>query len=121
MKPTELSDRLLEFAARAAKVAESLPDGRSGRHVAGQLVRCCTSPAVNYEEACGAESRRDFTHKLAICLKEVRETRGWLRLIAKTELMQADRLRELIDESEQLSRILGKSIATAKGVAKRPD
>lgn len=119
MNSTELGDRLLEFAARAAKAAESLPDSRLGRHVAGQLIRSCTSPAVNYQEACAAESRRDFAHKLGICLKEIRETRGWLRLAVKTELLTQGRLDELIDESEQLARIIGQSIATAKGITKK--
>jgi four helix bundle protein len=50
-------------------------------------VRCGTSPAPNYAEACGAESRKDFIHKLSICLKELRETRCWLKLILKAELL----------------------------------
>jgi hypothetical protein len=73
--PEELSERLLEFAVRVCKVVEALPDTRLGRHVAGQLVRCGTSPAPNYEEACAAESRADFVHKLSICLKELPESR----------------------------------------------
>jgi len=53
--------------------------------IAGQLLRCGTSPAPNYEEGCAAESRADFVHKLSICLKELRESRCWLRLIIRTE------------------------------------
>ena len=64
----ELEERLLEFAARIGKVVDALPNTRLGRHVAGQLVRSGTSPAPNYAEACGAESKRDFIHKLGICL-----------------------------------------------------
>ena len=70
----ELEDRLLDFAARVGKVVDALPKTRLGRHIAGQLVRSGTSPAPNYAEACGAESKRDFTHKLGICLKELRES-----------------------------------------------
>ncbi len=54
----ELEDRLLEFAVRIGKVVDALPDTRLGKHIAGQLVRCGTSPAPNYAEACGAESKR---------------------------------------------------------------
>lgn len=50
MTPEELSDRLLDFAVRVGKVVEALPDSRLGRHIAGQLVRCGTAPAANYEE-----------------------------------------------------------------------
>ncbi|HEV7223266.1 MAG TPA: four helix bundle protein, partial [Pirellulales bacterium] len=59
-KGEDLAERLLDFAVRAGKVADALPKSRLGRHVAGQLVRCGTSPAPNYEEARAAESRADF-------------------------------------------------------------
>ena len=78
MKPDELSERLLEFAARIGKVVDALPDTRMGRHVAGQLVRSGTSPGPNYEEGCAAESRADFIHKLSVSLKELRESRFWV-------------------------------------------
>ncbi|MFV2069440.1 MAG: four helix bundle protein [Pirellulales bacterium] len=113
MTPQELSDRLLELAVRAGKAADALPNSRMGRHAAGQLVRCGTSPGANYEEACSAESRNDFVHKLRICLKELRETRFWLRLIVKAELLPEIRMSELIDEAGQLCDIMGKSVATA--------
>src|SRR5437660_9447887 len=79
MSPEELSDRLWRFAARVGKVVDALPNGRLGRHVAGQLVRCGTAAPPNYDEGCAAESRDDFAHKLSISLKELKETRGWLR------------------------------------------
>ncbi len=68
----ELEERLLDFAVRVGKVVDALPNSRLGRHVATQLVRSGTSPAPNYAEACNAESKRDFVHKLGICLKELR-------------------------------------------------
>ena len=73
----DLEDRLLDFAARVGKLVEALPDTRLGRHVAGQLVRSGTSPAPNYAEACAAESKKDFIHKLGIALKELCESRGF--------------------------------------------
>jgi four helix bundle protein len=114
MNPDELSERLLNFAARIGKVVDALPDTRMGRHIAGQLVRCGTSPAPNYEEACAAESRADFVHKLGICLKELRESRCWIRLIIKTELLPEHRMGELLDECDQLCNIIAQSIVTAK-------
>ena len=107
MTPEELSERLWRFAARVGKVVDALPDTRLGRHVAGQLVRCGTASAPNYDESCAAESRRDFVHKLGIALKELKETRGWLRFIVIAELLRAKRIARLHEESQELIRILG--------------
>ncbi len=114
MTSDELAERLLDFAVRVGKVVDALPDTRLGRHIAGQLVRSGTSPAPNYEEACAAESRPDFAHKLSIALKELRESRCWIRLIIKTEMLPQHRMGELSDECNQLCNIIGKSVATAK-------
>jgi len=114
MTSDELLERLIDFAARVGKVVDALPDTRMGRHVGGQLVRSGTSPAPNYEEGCAAESRADFVHKLTICLKELRESRTWIRLIIKTEMLPEHRMGELLDECNQLCNIIGQSIVTAK-------
>lgn len=114
MTQDELSERLWNFAARVGRIVDALPDTRLGRHVAGQLVRCGTSAPPNYDESGAAESREDFVHKLSIALKELRETRGWLTFIVKAELLTAAQLVAAIDEAEQLCRILGKSVLTAK-------
>lgn len=114
MTPDELAERLLEFAVRIGKVVDALPDTRLGRHVGGQLVRCGTSPAPNYEEGCAAESRADFVHKLSICLKELRETRFWLRFIVRAELLAKRKMEGLVEESTELCKIVAQSLITAK-------
>lgn len=114
MTSDELIERLINFAARVGKVVDALPDTRMGRHIGGQLVRSGTSPAPNYEEACAAESRADFVHKLSISLKELRESRCWIRLIIKTEMLPEHRMGELFDECNQLCNIIAQSIVTAK-------
>jgi len=114
MTSEELAERLINFAARIGKVVDALPDTRMGRHVAGQLVRCGTSPGPNYEEACAAESRADFAHKLSICLKELRESRCWIRLIIKTEMLKEHKVSELLEECNQLCNIIARSIVTTK-------
>lgn len=68
----------------------------------------------NYEEGCAAESRADFIHKLSICLKELRESRSWIRLIIKTDMLPEHRMGDLLDECNQLCNIIGQSIVTAK-------
>jgi len=119
MTPEELSERLWKFAARVSKVVDALPDTRVGRHVAGQLVRCGTAPGPNYDEGCAAESRADFAHKLSIVLKELKETRGWLHFIVIAELLPTNRIVDLLEECEQLIKIIGKSIGTARSKRRR--
>ena len=118
----ELSERILDCAARIGKLVDAIPDTRLGRHVAAQIVRSGTSPVANYEEARSAESRRDFVHKLGICLKELRESRAWIRLLIRTELLSTKKLQPLLEECEQLMKIVGRSIVTAKraGIKEKP-
>ena len=62
----DLEERLIDFAVRIIRTAESLPKSKVGNHVSGQLIRSGTSPAPNYGEAQSAESRADFIHKLKL-------------------------------------------------------
>lgn len=119
MKGEDILDRLLDFGARAGKVVDALPDTRLGRHIAGQLVRSGTSPAPNYDEGRAAESVDDFCHKLNVALKEMRESHVWLQMIAKAGLLPDHRLADMLDECDQLRRILAQSIVTAKRNRKR--
>ena len=120
MTPGDLSSRLWQFAARVGKAVDALPDTRLGRHVAGQLVRCGTAAPPNYDEGCAAESRADFVHKLAIALKELKETGGWLHFIVIAELLPAKRISALSDEASALCKIVAKSIITAKANRRHP-
>ena len=114
MTPERLENRLVDFAVRIGNVADALPDTRLGNHIAGQIVRSGTSPAPNYAEGCAAESRRDFAHKLSISLKELRETKTWLRIVRKADLLPAQRLRAITDEADQFCAILSRSIHTSQ-------
>jgi four helix bundle protein len=114
-KPEQLSDRLLDFAVEVIKITDALPNTVAGRHLGGQLVRAGTSCGSNYEEACGAESRSDFVHKMSIVLKELKESRFWLRLIRRAKMLDPKYTDQMIDECEQLCAIVAKSIITAKG------
>ena len=114
MTPDELSERLLNFAVRISKVVDALPNTKTGNHIANQLVRSGTSPGPNYEEGRAAESRKDFAHKVSISLKELRESKFWLKFIACAKLLPEKQLNDLIDKCQQLSKIIGKSIYTSK-------
>ena len=109
-----LSDRVLEFAGNIVLLCEKLNRSPAQRHIAGQLVRSATSSGANYEEACAAESRADFIHKMQIVLKELRESFYWLRLLVKIKLVSTERLTTELQESEELIKIFTKSIVTAK-------
>ena len=113
-KAFNLEDRLVEFAVRAINAVESLPDTRAGNHIAGQLVRSGTSPAPNYGEAQSAESRKDFIHKMKVCLKELRETLIWLKIIVRKQLCSADRLGSILQECNELIAIFVSSVQTAE-------
>ena len=114
-KTYDLEERLIDFAVRIIRMAESLPKTRVGNHISGQLVRCGTSPAPNYGEAQSAESRADFIHKMKVCLKELRETRVWLLIIVRAELIKpVSKLNSLIQETNELISIFVTSIRTAK-------
>ena len=111
----DLEERLLEYAARVIRLVEQLPKSRAGNHVAGQLLRSGTSPLPNHGEAQGAESRRDFIHKLKICHKELRESRRWLRLVQRVPLLKAGLVQPLVDETDELVRLFAKMPANGLG------
>jgi four helix bundle protein len=115
----DLEERLIDFAVRVIRTAESFPKTKVGNHVAGQLIRSGTSPASNYGEGQSAESRSDFIHKLRICLKELRETRVWLLISVRASLIRpASKLEALINENNELIAIFVTSINTT-GLKKR--
>ena len=110
----DLEERLLDYAVRIIRLVDALPATKAGRHVADQLLRCGTSPLASHGESQGAESRRDFIHKLGICVKEVRETRRWLRLVHRVPLLPTAKVEPLLSETEELIKIFAASVRTAK-------
>ena len=111
----DLEDRLLDFAARIIRVSESMKPTPAGRHVGDQLLRSGTSPFANHGEAEGAESLNDFVYKFRICYKELRESRRWMRLAQRADLLdQPERLTPLLDEADELIRIFAASLRTAE-------
>ena len=114
-----LEDRLLEFATNLIELTASLPNTRAGNHIAGQVLRSGTSSLSNHGEVEAAESRRDFLHKLRICLKELRATKRWLRLAHRVNnLGPRANLVTCLNEVEELIRIFVASIQTAEKNAK---
>ena len=110
----DIEERLIDFAVAIILLCGELPNTPAGRHVAGQILRSGTSPAPNYGEARGAESRKDFIHKLKVVLKELNETGIWLKIIRRSGKLPAERVAPLETECEELCKIIGSSIKTAQ-------
>jgi four helix bundle protein len=91
-----------------------LENDKTARLIASQLLRAGTSIGANTEEAVSAQSKKDFIAKMTISLKEARETNYWLRILRDAETISADKLIDIIDESEQIMKIIAKIIITAK-------
>ena len=114
-KRYDLEDRLIEFAIKIIELVEELPKNRAGNHIAGQLIRCGTSPALNYGEVQSAESQKDFVHKMKVILKELRETNICIKIIKRKPLIkQSQKLDSIIKECNELISIFVSSIRTAQ-------
>lgn len=114
-KPYDIKERTFCFSVEVVKLTRVLPRTVDGVAVARQLIRCGTSIGANVEEADGAESKRDFIHKMSIARKEARETRYWLRVIRAASLIaEPSSVSALIQESDELVRILSTIIANTR-------
>jgi four helix bundle protein len=115
MATTEkIEERTYKFALRIIKLACALPDDYASQTIGRQVLKSGTSIGANVEEAIGAASKRDFANKMAIAVKEARETHYWLRLIRDSELIAARRIEPLIQEALELKKILSKTVSTTR-------
>ena len=71
-------------------------------------------PETLQAAACAAEGKRDLIHKLGIALKELCESRSWIKLIVKADRLPESRMAPLLDEAQQVCNIVGKSVVTAQ-------
>lgn len=113
-KASQLSERLLNYAVDVVRLVSKLSKTYVGREIGGQLLRSGTSAGANYQEACGAQSRADFIHKLQIVFKELRESLFWLQLVQKADICKDAGVAVLITETQALINITARSLITAK-------
>jgi four helix bundle protein len=113
-RASDLEDRLVRFGASICRCTNRLPRSKIGIHIESQLLRSATSPAANYAEAQAGESHRDFAHKLKLCLKELRETLVWLKLIQELHLLRDDSLPKALKEADELVALFVASVRTAE-------
>ena len=115
MTPDELKHRTKTFAVEVFKFSSRLPNNVESQHVRGQLVRCGTAVASNYRASCRAKSRADFVSKMTNVEEEADETLFWLEVLVDTDTVPRKTVATLMDEAEQLLRIVVASIKTARG------
>ncbi len=109
-----MEERLIDFSVLIIEIVNEMPNTLAGNHLSGQLVRSGTSVSLNYGEAQGGESRRDFIHKMKIVLKELRETYVCLKIILKSKLYRSkEKILKAIDENNELISIFVRSVETA--------
>jgi four helix bundle protein len=113
MDAEELKKRTKQFALRILKLVSALPNSLQGRTVGGQLVRSGTSVGSNYRAACRGRSKAEFIAKLGIVEEEADESAFWLELIIEGGLLKASRVQSLLDEANELTRIMASSRISA--------
>ncbi len=111
--PFEIRERTFQFAVRVTQLVRQMPRTLDAVEIGRQMIRSGTSVGANVEEAHGAESQRDFVHKMSIARKEARESRYWLHLI-QASIIDSEETQALIQESDELVRILSAIVTTAK-------
>ena len=115
MKQYELEQRLIRFSNSIIEMVKMMDNGFSAQHLARQIIRSSTSCALNYGEAQGAPTKKDFINKTSIVLKELRETSVNLQLIEESKLINnSEIIGNIQDENRQLIAIFTKTVQTAK-------
>ena len=117
MNEAELKKRTKVFALRVMKLVSALPDNSVSRAIASQLIRSATSVGANYRAACRGRSKAEFIAKLGIVIEEADESGYWMELIIEGELLPANRVEELLDESNQITAIM---VASRKSSIENP-
>ena len=104
----DLTERLFDFAVRVIEFLKTLPYSPENKTIRTQLSKSACSSGANYEEAQSGSSKADFTNKVRISLREMRESNYWLRIIKRTVIeVNISELEYLIEESSELKNILG--------------
>lgn len=113
-KPQDITERAFNFAVRVLKMTVILPKSQINAVLINQIIRSATSIGANIEEGRGAHTKTDFTYSMNVAKKEARETIYWLRLIAEMSPRIASRLQLLLQENEEIIKILTAIVKTAK-------
>ena len=111
----KITDRSFNFAVRIVRLCQFLEkQDRVSKTLANQLLRSGTSVGANIEEAQAGQSKADFTAKMSIARKEARETLYWLKLLKKAEMISEEKIDRILQESDELVRILTSIVKSAQ-------
>jgi len=110
----DLKARTKQFAIRTVQLYAALPKTTEARVLGRQVLRSGTSLAANYRAACRARSRAEFIAKLGTVVEEADETVFWLELLVDTEIVERDKMNDLLKEAQELLAIFSASRRTAK-------
>ena len=113
-KKYDLDERTARFGEAIIELVKTVPKDPINSPLISQIVRAATSIGANYMEADGAESRKDFQHKISICKKEAKETLHWLRMIAKADPGRRDECQQLSKEAHELTLIFSSILLSGK-------
>jgi len=114
MKQNVVQDKSYKFSIRIINLYKFLKKDKNEFILSKQILRCGTSIGANIEEAIGGISRKDFIAKLQISYKEARETHYWLRLLKDTEFIDENMFKSLINDCEEVLKLLSKILETSK-------
>ncbi len=121
MSAEDFRKRTFQFGIRIIRLVQVLPKTDAARVIGNQLLRSATAVGANYRAAARARSRADFTAKMGIVEEECGETLYWLEVLVELQLINADRLKELRAEGNEILAIVVASIRTARGNTKRTE
>lgn len=110
----DLEERVTRFAEQIIDFVKGIKENAVNSRIISQLVGAVGSAGANYCEATEAESKRDFIHKIGLCKKEIKETRHWLRLLAKSNLKHKETIRKFWKEAQELLLIFSKISRTSR-------
>jgi four helix bundle protein len=113
-KKYDLEERTAQFGEATIELVKMVPKDPISSPLISQIVRAATSVGANYVEADGAESKRDSQHKISICKKESKETRHWLRMIAKANPSREADCQALSKEAHELTLIFSSILLSGK-------
>jgi four helix bundle protein len=111
----DLEERTAKFAENVIDLVKSVKLSPVNNRIVDQLVGSSGSIGANYCEANEAESKKDFSHKIGISKKEIKETKHWLRLLARAESDKAPEIRKLWAEAHELMLIFSKILIKSRG------
>jgi len=113
-KKYDLENRTLEFSKRILKLVKTLPKDDINKCYSNQIIRSGSSVGANYREANDALGKKDFVHRMKIARKEAKETTYWLELIKEHNIILASRMKLLLQESIEITKILSAIISKSE-------